>query len=198
MWRTTVLIVGLGCLTLLAAACSNTVYPVTSGSHTQINLEEAAKGPRPRMIIQADDPAIASALTTFFLSAGMTLVERSQLDKVLTEQVIQQSLTADGEARLIQAGKIIGANRLVIAEHQSSGDSFYGYTLSVSVRGIEIESGKVRWSGRALYPKPINNPGAGVGYLAVSAVARALCPIEQGFQWSEASAFSSGGCKKPG
>lgn len=203
MGRIAILLAGIGCAAMLAGGCSNTVYPVTSGSHTpisQADVEKFKAGPKTRIIIQADDPGIASALTTYFLRIGATLVERSQLDKVLNEQVIQQALTTDTEARLIQAGKIIGADRLVIAEQRNSGAPFYN--LSVSVRGIEIESGKVRWSGTASYPKQINNPGAGLPNLATWAVAHALCATELGYQWNELSRFTemagTSGCRKAG
>jgi PBP1b-binding outer membrane lipoprotein LpoB len=205
MGRITILLVGIGCAAILASGCSNTdtVYPVTSGSHTPItpaDVEKTKTGPKTRIIIQADDPGIVSALTTFFLRAGLTLVERSQLDKVLDEQATQQSLIADNQARLIQAGKIIGADRLVIAEHTSTGAPYYN--LSVSVRGIEIESGKVRWSGTAAYQRQINNPGMALSYLATSAVARALCATELGYQWNETTSFTrmagTDGCRKSG
>ena len=61
---------------------------------------------------------------------------------------------------------------------------------------VNVETGEVTLSGSAQYPAPITNPEAGLAYLTQSAIARALCPIEGGYEWVESSRFETGRCRK--
>jgi hypothetical protein len=73
------------------------------------------------------------------------------------------------------------------------------YHLSVAVRGVEVETGKIRWSGNAFSPGAVNNPEQGLTILTEHAVFRAICPVEKGYVWVEASAYSkNAGCFKDG
>ena len=70
------------------------------------------------------------------------------------------------------------------------------YNLSVSVRGIEVETSEVLWSGNAFYPEPINNPEAGVVYLTEDALERAWCP--PGLWRDREYVWEKEGCVKEG
>jgi hypothetical protein len=133
------------------------------------------------------------------------------LQAVLNEQGIRLTYTPDSDADVLRVGKLVGAERIIFADatitSAVSSRAYYGaygggarsdtvYHLSVAVRNVDVETGEIRWSGSASYPKPINNPEIGVVYLAKSAIARATCPIESGFEWREMSTWTTGGCVK--
>ena len=71
--------------------------------------------------------------------------------------------------------------------------------MSVAVRGVDVESGEIRWSGAAHYPGAISNPEQGVVFLAEFALGHAICPVEAGYEWKEAAGgFGDAGCLKDG
>ena len=124
---------------------------------------------------------------------GLRLVERSRLQQVFDEQKIRLTHSMDDDAQILKVGKILGAGSIVFVDVENSssqlGQAFvYQYAgssrsetvtnASVSVRGVNVESGEVMWTGTAHYPQAINNPEAGIVYLTQAAVARGLCPAE--------------------
>lgn len=189
--------------------CAHNVYPITTGSHAPIN--PADKDKKYRMVVWATHPAIASTIMSLAQQAGHTVVERSRLDQVMKEQEIRLTHTSDDDAQILRVGKLLGAERIVFAEHAISSNvvsrafvNAYGgggrsetvYHVSVSVRSVDVETGEVRASGTAQYPSPITNPEAGLTYLTQYAIARATCPIEMGYEWKETTTFEKGGCRK--
>ena len=189
--------------------CTHAVYPITTGSHAPI--DPANKDKKGRFVIWATHPAIASAIMSMLQQGGQTVVERSRLDQVFSEQKIRLTHTPDDDAQILRVGKLLGAERVVFAEHAISSSivssayvNQYGgegrsetvYHVSVAVRSVNVETGEVRWSGSAQYPSPINNPATGLSFLANSAIARAICPIEEGWTWTEGNSFDQGGCRK--
>jgi hypothetical protein len=196
-------------LSLNLAGCAHTVYPVTTGSHALI--DSANKDKKFRFVVWATHPSMASTITSFLQSAGHTVVERSRLQQVFKEQEIRLTHSSEDDAEILRVGKLLGADRVVFAEHNISSNvvsgsyfNMYGggsqsatvYHVSVAVRAVNVETGEVRWSGSAHYPSGINNPEAGLSYLTQSAIARAVCPIETGYEWKESSTFETGGCRK--
>ena len=196
-------------LSSVLVGCAGTVYPVTTGSHAPI--DPANKDKKFRFVVWATHPTIAATIMSFVQQAGHTVVERSRLDQVFKEQEIRLTHTSDDDAQILRVGKLLGAERVIFAEHTISSNVVSGsyfnrygggsqsgtiYHVSVAVRAVNIETGEVRWSGTAHYPRPINNPEAGLSYLTQSAIARAVCPIEKGYEWKESTAFENGGCRK--
>ncbi len=199
-------ILAIFCLSLIS--CAHTVYPVTTGSHAKI--DPANVGKKYRFVVWATHPAIASTTMSILQQAGHTVVERSRLDQVFKEQEIRLTHTPDDNAQVLRVGKLIGAERVIFAEHTISSSvvsrsafNAYGggsraetvYHVSVAVRGVDIETGEVRWSGTGQFPSPITNPEAGLSHLTQAAILRATCPIEMGYQWTEAGS-SEAGCHK--
>lgn len=108
----------------------------------------------------------------------------------------------------MRVGRLIGADWIIFveaninsAEERGAEVNAYGgrsyartvFHLSVSVRNVSVETREIRWSGIATYPRPITNPEEGLIYLTNSAIARALCPIESEYNWTEKD-----GCQKSG
>jgi len=196
----------LGGVTSLGLISCSTVYPVTTGSHVQNEMEK-----KYRMVIWATHPAMASTIMSMAQQGGNTIVERSRLDQVFKEQQIRLTHTSDDDAQVLRVGKLLGADRVIFAEHTISSSNFnkavvsaYGgssssqavYNLSVSIRSVDVETGEVRASGTAYYPKPITNPDAGLIGLTRAAVARAACRIEKEYEWKELNGSETGGCRK--
>jgi hypothetical protein len=193
----------LGLAILFISGC-NTVYPVASGSHAPIDPSQ--KNVKRRVVVWSNHPGIGNAIVGWLQQGGQIVVERARLQTVFNEQSIRLTHTPDDDANVLRVGKLIGAERIIFAEatvtSAISSRAYVGaygggarsdtvYHLSVSVRNVDVESGEIRWSGTATYPKPVNNPDQGLIYLAQSAIARAICPLEDGFAWTD-----SGGCVK--
>lgn len=200
-----------GIFSFILIGCSHTVYPITTGFHAP--MDPANKDKKFRFVVWATHPAIASTAMTLVQQAGHTVVERSRLNQLFKEQAIRLTHTSDDDADILRVGKLLGAERILFAEHTISSNvvsrafvNQYGghsrsdtvYHVSVAVRVVDVETGEVRWSGTAQYPSPINNPETGLSNLTQSAIARATCPIEMGWTWTEASAYEKGGCRKKG
>jgi hypothetical protein len=63
------------------------------------------------------------------------------------------------------------------------------------VRGVNVETGEVRWSGVAWYPvKPHSHLKMSTNTLAYWAILRATCRVETGSTWKDPSESSNGGC----
>jgi hypothetical protein len=149
-----------------------------------------------------------------FQQFGLVVVERAKLQQVFKEQQIRLTHTSDDDAEILRVGKLIGSDRVVFAEasnrearfssasvNQYGGESSSGvvYHLRVAVRGVEVETGKIRWAGTASTPSAVNNPDVALDGLAKTAVLRAICPVEKGYVWVEESAESKKtGCTKDG
>ena len=192
-------------------ACAH-IYPITTGSHAPIGLHEPIHPDKKyRIVVWATHPAIASTVMSMAQQTGYTVVERSRLDQVFKEQEIRLTHTSDDDAQVLKVGKLVGAEYIIFAEHIISSsvqsEAFIGafgggsysqtiYQVSVAVRGVNVETGEVRFSGTAYYPSPITNPEAQLPFLTHAAITRALCPIESGYEWKEYSRFEQGGCRK--
>jgi len=186
----------LGCVFL--PGCTKVVYPVTTGSHAPYS--ESENKPH-RYVVWATHPALSAGIVQFLQVNRQIVVERSRLESVFTEQRLRLTHTADDEAQLLRVGKLIGAERIIFADHTINhsyllfgGDG--GDLVSVRVRAVDVESGEVKWSGSAWYPKSVANVEDGIARLTSRAIWRALCPIEQGYTWTESSASNDGGCSR--
>lgn len=195
---------------LFGAACAHVVYPVSTGSH-------AVPGPDTKpvksVVVWSNDAGVGNTLISILQKFDVVVVERAQLQQVFKEQQIRLTHTSDDDGDILRVGKLIGADRVVFAEasnrearfssasvDQYGGQSSSGvvYHLSVAVRGVEVETGKIRWAGTAFTPSAVNNPDVALDLLATTAVLRAICPMEKGYVWVEPSAAENAYCTKNG
>src|SRR5712692_15157 len=136
-------------LSSVLQGCAGTVYPVTTGSHAAI--DPANKDKKFRFVVWATHPTIAATIMSFVQQAGHTVVERSRLDQVFKEQEIRLTHTSDDDAQILRVGKLLGAERVIFAEHTISSSvvsrAFIGayggggrsetvYHISVAVRAV--------------------------------------------------------------
>ena len=187
----------IGVLSLLLVSCSHVVFPVTSGSHAPA---QPGRPPARQAVVWSNHPSAGKHLTALAQQVGLVVVEHARVQQLLDEHKIRFTHGSDNDAHILRVGKLIGADRVIFVQvreksivgSQSYVNSYYGgassetvYHVSVMVRGVDVETGAIRWSGTARVPQIITNPEEAVGILVKVAAARALCPVESGYQWKE-------------
>lgn len=82
----------------------------------------------------SDVDGISEMFMTYFRPAGYTMVERAQIDKVISEQGFQRSSITDAQA--VRLGKILNVSKVVLGKV-----SMLGGQYQVDVRVVDVESG---------------------------------------------------------
>jgi len=90
---------------------------------------------------------VAGMVTTLLLDLDINMVERTELDEVFKEQVVQLKHADDAE--VLNIGKLVGAQAIVVGEVQQWGrlDGDQNSRVSLGVRIIDVESGVVLFNG---------------------------------------------------
>jgi hypothetical protein len=90
---------------------------------------------------------VAGIVTTLLLDLNVNMVERTELDEVFKEQVVQLQHADDAE--VLKVGKLVGAQAIVVGEVQqwerAEGDQIS--RVSLAFRMIDVESGLVLFHG---------------------------------------------------
>ena len=149
------------------------------------------------VVVWSNDSGAGGALISGLQAGGLVVVERAQLQQVFKEQQIRLTHTSDDDADILRVGRLIGADRVVFAEvksteFQTSSSSVtkVSYHLSIAVRGVDVETGAIRWAGTAYYPQGCPYREQCLTNLVVVALFSAICPVEAGYLWVEPSAKS--------
>lgn len=82
----------------------------------------------------ADIDGISEMFMTYFRPSGYTMVERAQIDKVISEQQFQRSNITDNQA--VQVGKILNASIVILGKISKLGGQY-----QVDVRAVAVQSG---------------------------------------------------------
>ena len=90
---------------------------------------------------------VAGMVTTLLLDLDINMVERTELDEVFKEQVIQLKHADDAE--VLNVGKLVGAQAILVGEVQQWGrlDGEQNSRVSLGFRIIDVESGVVLFNG---------------------------------------------------
>ena len=109
---------------------------------------------------------------------------RARLQQVFNEQQIRLTHTPDDEAQVLRVGKLLGAVIFVDTSFQKElRGSYYAdaskaeegthteYSASVSIRGVNVETSEVLWSGMARYPNPVGGIEDALAKLTCQALA---------------------------
>jgi hypothetical protein len=119
--------------------------PVTDGFHSRM---AEANG---TVVIVGSNNTANSVATIWLQKRGLSVLERSQLDQILAEQQLRLVRSSDDDAMLLHVGRIAGASQIVFIDSTSS---------AVSIRAVDLESGKIGWTGSAHYrDMRIKEPG---------------------------------------
>ncbi|MBQ3789274.1 MAG: hypothetical protein II849_10805 [Bacteroidales bacterium] len=82
----------------------------------------------------SDVDGISEMFMTYFHPAGYTMVERAQIDKVISEQGFQRSSLTDAQA--VKVGRILNVSKVVVGKVSRLGGQY-----QVDVRVVDVESG---------------------------------------------------------
>lgn len=90
---------------------------------------------------------VAGMVTTLLLDLDVNMVERTELDEVFKEQVVQ--LKHGDDTEVLRVGKLVGAQAIVVGEvHQwERADGDQVSRVSLVLRMIDVESGLVLFNG---------------------------------------------------
>jgi len=117
------------------------------------------------IVIVGNNNTANSMATIWLQKRGLLVLERSQLDQILAEQQLRLVRSSDDEAMLLHVGRIAGASQIIFIDTTSS---------TVSIRAVDLESGKIRWTGSAHYrDMRIKEPGDSSMTLTCQALATA-------------------------
>lgn len=156
---------------LFSVGCGRIVSPVTQGFHSQIPEKGA------RVVVWGDNESAVGAAVVWLQRKHLRLIERARMLEIIKEQKIKLTHSAEDEGNILRIGRLLDADWLVFvnttvrsneraAVNQYRANSWIEYHLSVAVRGVNVETSEILWSGRAHYPEGVNNPEAGIAYLA--------------------------------
>ena len=87
-------------------------------------------------ISQADVDGISAIFITYFRPAGYTMVERTQIDKVIEEQGFQRSCLT--ESQMVRIGKILNVSKIVVGDINVVMGQY-----NVDTRVINVETGTI-------------------------------------------------------
>ena len=91
----------------------------------------------------ADVDGLSSIFTTYFHPAGYSLVERSEIDRVINEQNFQRSSIS--ELQMVKIGKILNLSKIVIGKVNVIGAEY-------NVRIVNVESGTIVATDGSSFP----------------------------------------------
>lgn len=139
-------------------------YPTTDGFH--VSLPESGTS----IVVWGGHPSATGPAMIWLQRRGLVIVERAQLQRIFDEQKIRLTHTPEDEGAVLTVGRLVGAQQVVFVDSpvQAGLDTpdFYtghvppqytSYNTSVTIRGVDVESGQVRWSGHAQYVRPFQS-----------------------------------------
>lgn len=87
-------------------------------------------------ISQADVDGISAIFITYFQPSGYTMVERTQIDKVIEEQGFQRSTMT--QAQMVRVGQILNVSKIVVGDINVVMNQY-----NVDTRVINVETGTI-------------------------------------------------------
>ena len=87
-------------------------------------------------ISQADVDGLSGIFTTYFRPAGYTMIERTQIDRIIDEQQLQRSSLT--ESQMVRIGQLLNLSKIVIGDVNIVMGQY-----NVDVRVINVESGTI-------------------------------------------------------
>ena len=87
-------------------------------------------------ISQADVDGLSGIFTTYFRPSGYTMIERTQIDRIIEEQRLQRSTLT--ESQMVRIGELLNLSKIVIGDVNIVMGQY-----NVDVRVINVESGTI-------------------------------------------------------
>ena len=98
-------------------------------------------------ISQSDVDGISAVFTTYFSPRGYTIVERSQIDRILREQDFQGSYFTEIED-VVELGRILNVNKIVVGDVNIVSGQY-----NVDVRVVDVQAAYITGKDGATFPK---------------------------------------------
>ena len=123
--------------------CLAGCVPVTDGVRHDLPAKDAL------MIVWGDDGSAVGMATTWLQKRGLSVLERSLLYANLETDHLELTHTLKDEATILQiAKKMEGVQEVVFLDR--GGDA---RAPMISVRGVDVQTGRISWSGSARYAR---------------------------------------------
>lgn len=153
---------------VLVAGCAEqaTYIPVTDGFQMQPGAKIT------RTIVWGGHPSATGTAITWLQRHRVKVIERVRLQQLFDEQNIRLMHSSEDDAQVLKVGRMIGAGVAVFVDtpvttgsHMVSDAFAYRgigsastkgstvHSTSVWVRGVDVETSEVLWSGTARYPE---------------------------------------------
>ncbi len=151
-------------------------YPVTDGFQKSLPQRQA------RLVVWGSNPTANAAVTTWLQKLGLTIIERARLQQLLAGQRIVLTDAPNDDAQMLHAAKLLGLEQVVYVDvltvetgviRPLFNPPLTTSIASVSVRGVQVETGEVVWSGTARYRNPVTEHDDYVVRLSCQALATA-------------------------
>jgi len=136
----------LACGIFLLIGCASVAQPLTEGFHREL------PPPHTIAVVWGSQPTVVAAATTWLLQQGLIVIEQSKLQEILAEAPHPEMPVAK-DATVLKAAKGLGAKIVVFITQ--SGDV---RAPIVAVRGVDVETTQILWSGSAHYPEYMIRP----------------------------------------
>ena len=87
-------------------------------------------------VTQSDVEGLSAMFVTYFSPQGFALVERTQIDRIITEQGFQKSRLT--EQQMVRIGQILNLSKIVVGDITVISGQY-----NVEVRAIDVETGVI-------------------------------------------------------
>lgn len=98
----------------------------------------SVKGVNPEII--SVEAVVENLTTSLIKSNKFTVIERSQIDKVMTELQLQSSDEFDDKSR-VEVGNILGVKKVILGSITQ-----FGETITINVRGVDVITGEAHFA----------------------------------------------------
>ena len=144
-------------------------------------------------VSQADVDGISAIFNTYFSPKGYTLVERTQIDRVIDEQRFQRgNLT---QSQMVRIGEILNVSKVVIGDI-----NLIMHQYNVDIRVVNVESGTIAakdgatWTPGSSYRTMMSELGSRLaGQIAINT--SSSTPVSQTKIWKVGDIYNVNGIK---
>ena len=119
-------------------------------AETGVNKAEAEKTRIAVMDLEANNVPVVTASTMsdllrndLYISNAYVLIEKSQMEKILKEQMFQQTGCTSTECA-VEIGKILNATQMVVGSISTQGIEYF-----ITVKVVDVETGEVKFADSA-------------------------------------------------
>ncbi|MBI3602937.1 MAG: hypothetical protein HY205_00600 [Nitrospirae bacterium] len=162
----------LSCLVL--GGCGQ--YPVTDGFSTMLPQRQE------RLLVWGANVTAAATAATWLQKQGLTVTEPVRMQQVFSEQKMTLTNSPSDDAQMLRAAKMLGLSHIVYVDVSAVEAGtlkppfrppLTTYIVGVAIRGVQVASGEVVWSGTARYRGPVTERDDYVANLTCQALATA-------------------------